>query len=159
MARATPATRFLEQSGTIFTLHEYAHDPARDDYGIEAVVELGIDPQRVLKTLVVACDDGQHVVAVVPAERRLDLKALAPLVGAKHTDLATADDARRLTGYVLGGISPLGQKRALLTVVDESALAFDSVFVSAGRRGLELELRPADLVRLTDAKVARIARA
>jgi Cys-tRNA(Pro)/Cys-tRNA(Cys) deacylase len=159
MARATPATQALQRTGTAFRLHEYAHDAARDDYGIEAVVELGLDARRVFKTLVVECDDGRYAVAVVPAERRLDLKALAAVVGAKHVELASAEDATRLTGYVLGGISPVGQKRSLVTVVDQSALEFDTVFVSAGRRGLELELAAAALVDLTSATAAPIARA
>jgi Cys-tRNA(Pro)/Cys-tRNA(Cys) deacylase len=152
-AKETPATRAAKASGIAFRLHEYAHDPRAASYGLEAVEQLGIDAARVLKTLV-ADVDGTLTVCVLPVERRLDLGTLG-----KRARMADPAAAERATGYVVGGISPLGQRRRLPTVVDESALAFDTVHVSAGRRGLELELAPADLVRLTGARVAAVASA
>ena len=138
-------------------MHEYAH-VAGAEYGAEAAAQLGVDAARVFKTLIASTTDGRHVVGVVPVAAHLDLKALADAVGAKQAGMAQPDDAQRLTGYVLGGISPLGQKRRLAAVVDASASAHDSVFVSGGRRGLEIELAPHDLVQLTDAALAEIAR-
>ena len=138
-------------------MHEYAH-VAGAEYGAEAVAQLGVDAARVFKTLVASTADGRHVVGVVPVAAHLDLKALAHAVGAKQAGMAEPEDAQRLTGYVLGGISPLGQKRQLDAVVDSSASAHDSVFVSGGRRGLEIELAPRDLVQLTAATLAEIAR-
>jgi Cys-tRNA(Pro)/Cys-tRNA(Cys) deacylase len=158
VARGTPATAAAERSGIAFRVHEYAHARGGTGYGAEAAGALGVDAARVFKTLVVALSDGSHAVAVVPVAGTLDPKALAEVLGAKTADLADARDAQRLTGYVLGGISPLGQRRALPTVVDETAAAFDTVFVSGGRRGLELELAPADLVQVTNATVAAIGR-
>jgi Cys-tRNA(Pro)/Cys-tRNA(Cys) deacylase len=158
VARATAAVDAAERAGIEFLLHRYPHDRTRSEYGVEAVEQLGLDPRRVFKTLVVALADGRHAVAVVPVAASLDTKAVAGVLGTKQVDLARPQDAQRLTGYVLGGISPLGQRRALPTVVDESAASFDTVFVSAGQRGLEIELAPGDLVRLTDAELAGIAR-
>ena len=132
-------------------MHEYAHDPRAESYGLEAVEKLGLDPARVFKTLV-ADVDGALTVCVVPVERRLDLGALG-----KRARMADRAVAERATGYVLGGISPLGQRRPLPTVVDASASAWETIHVSAGRRGLELELAPDDLVRLTGARIAAIA--
>jgi Cys-tRNA(Pro)/Cys-tRNA(Cys) deacylase len=126
-------------------------------WGEDAAAALGVDPARVHKTLVARVDD-RLVVAIVAVAHDLDLKALADAVGGRRAAMADAGDAERATGYVRGGISPLGQRRRLPTVVDEAALGFDTVLVSAGRRGLQVELAPADLVRLTDAVVAPIAR-
>ena len=148
----TPAIVAAERAGIPFEVHEYEHDPRATSYGLEAVEKLGVDPNRVFKTLL-ADADGTLTVAIVPVEAQLDLRALG-----KRTRMADVKAAERATGYVAGGISPLGQRRALPTVVDESALAFDTILVSAGRRGLEIELSPADLVRLTGARVQRIAR-
>jgi Cys-tRNA(Pro)/Cys-tRNA(Cys) deacylase len=156
VASGTPATRVAQHARITFTLHEYAH--AGSDYGIDAAEQLGIDPARVFKTLVARTTDDRHVVGIVPAAAQLDLKALAATLGAKQVAMARPDDAQRLTGYVLGGISPLGQKRRLPTVVDATATQFSTVYVSGGRRGLEIELAPDDLVRLTDATVAAVAR-
>ena len=147
----------LARAGVRFTLHPYDHDPAAGSYGREAAEALGVTPERVFKTLV-ADVDGTLTVAVVPVSGQLDLKALAAAVGAKRATMAEPARAERTTGYVLGGISPLGQRKALPTVVDDSALGFPSVLVSAGRRGLDLELGVDDLVRLTRATVARIGR-
>jgi Cys-tRNA(Pro)/Cys-tRNA(Cys) deacylase len=157
MATATPATRAAQHAAAPFTLHEYAHATGAE-YGAAAAARLGFDTARVFKTLVVRASDARHAVAVVPVGARLDLKAVAAVVGAKSAELARPEDAQRLTGYVVGGISPLGQKRRLPTVVDATAHSFGTIYVSAGRRGLEIELAPADLVRLTGATLAAVAR-
>ena len=147
----TPAIVAAEQAGIRFDLHEYEHDPATDAYGLEAAEKLGVDPSRLFKTLVVSVD-GALAVACVPAAAKLDLKALG-----KRTALADKTHAERATGYAAGGISPLGQRRRLPTHVDASALEHDTILVSAGRRGLQIELDPHELVRLTGARVARLA--
>jgi Cys-tRNA(Pro)/Cys-tRNA(Cys) deacylase len=157
---ATPAVRALERAGVPFSLHEY--DPASTGsgahgYGAVAVAALGADPAQVFKTLV-ARVDGALTVAVVPVSGQLDLKALASAAGGRKAAMADPADAERATGYVRGGISPLGQRKQLPTVVDDSALEFGTVLVSAGRRGLQVELIPADLVRLARARTAAIAR-
>ena len=138
-------------------MRPYEHDPAATSYGLEAAATLGVEPGRVFKTLLAEVD-GRPVVAVVPVSGSLDLKALAAAVGGKRAVLADPAVAERLTGYVVGGISPLGQRKRLPTVVDASALEHGTVLVSAGRRGLDVELAPADLVRLTAAATARIGR-
>ena len=150
--KGTPAIAAAARAGVAFAVHEYRHDPRAESFGLEAVDKLGLDAARVFKTLV-ADVDGALTVAVVPVEAHLDLRALG-----KRARMADAVAAERATGYVAGGISPLGQRRALPTVVDASALDHDTIHVSAGRRGLELELAPADLVELTGARVAPIAR-
>jgi Cys-tRNA(Pro)/Cys-tRNA(Cys) deacylase len=154
----TPATVALARAGTPHTLHAYEHDPAHPSYGEEAAQALGVDPGQVFKTLV-ADVDGALTVAVVPVSGSLDLKALAAAVGGKKAVLADPAAAERTTGYVRGGISPLGQRRRLPTVLDASAAGLATVYVSAGRRGLEVELAPADLAELTGAVVAPVARA
>jgi Cys-tRNA(Pro)/Cys-tRNA(Cys) deacylase len=156
--RATPATTVARRAGIDFAVHEYEHDPRAPAYGREAAERLGLDPARVFKTLVVALDGARMVTALVPVECELDLKALAGVAGAKRAALADAGDAQRATGYVVGGISPLGQRQRLTTFVDGSAPADGRVFVSAGRRGLELELSLGDLLALTGGQVADIAR-
>jgi Cys-tRNA(Pro)/Cys-tRNA(Cys) deacylase len=140
-----------------FTTHTYAHDPKHESYGLEAAEALGLDPAIVFKTLV-ADVDGRLTVAIVPVEHQLDLKALAKAVTGKRAQMADVKHAERTTGYVAGGISPLGQKKRLPTVLDDSALAHAAIHVSGGRRGLEIELAPADLLRLTDGVAAPIAR-
>ena len=154
--RGTAATIALERAKIPFTLHEYAHDPRRGSYGLEASEALGIPPERMFKTLVAAVD-GALAVGVLPAGRRLDLKALAAAVGGKKAAMAEVAAAEGATGYVAGGISPVGQKRRLPVVVDSSALTLGTMFCSAGRRGLEIEIAPADLIRAVHAKVAAIA--
>lgn len=154
----TPATVALSRAGIAFTLHEYAHDPRAESYGLEAAEALGLDPARVLKTLM-ATVDGTLTVGIVPVSGQLDLKALARAVGGSRAAMADVAAAERATGYVAGGISPIGQKRAHPTVVDARALGHPTVFVSAGRRGLDLEIAPADLVAVTGATVASIGRA
>jgi Cys-tRNA(Pro)/Cys-tRNA(Cys) deacylase len=154
--RGTAATIALERAKIPFTLHEYARDPRHGSYGLEASEALGIPSERVFKTLVAAVD-GALAVGVLPAGRQLDLKALAAAVGGKKAAMAEVAAAERATGYVAGGISPIGQKRRLPVVVDSSALALGTMFCSAGRRGLEIEIAPADLIRATGAKIAAIA--
>ncbi|MFF2544264.1 Cys-tRNA(Pro) deacylase [Kitasatospora sp. NPDC058063] len=155
--QGTPATVALEAAAVPFTVHAYDHDPAAASYGGEAAEVLGIAPERVFKTLV-ADVDGTLTVGVVPVAGQLDLKALAAAVGGKRAAMADPAAAERSSGYVLGGISPLGQRRPLRTVVDASALGHPTVYVSAGRRGLEVELAPGDLIGLTRASTAPIAR-
>ena len=155
--RGTTATMALERAGIPFTLHEYPHDPKHESYGREASQALGVPPERVFKTLIAEVD-GSLVTGVVPVEGQLDLKALAAASGGKKAAMAQVAAAERATGYVAGGISPVGQRKRLPVVLDESAMRFGSVFCSAGRRGLEIEIAPADLVRATDAKVASIGR-
>jgi Cys-tRNA(Pro)/Cys-tRNA(Cys) deacylase len=152
-AGGTPATVALDRAGVAYTLHPYAHDPQSSHFGDEAAAALGVDRSRIFKTLV-ADAGGELVVAVVPVAAQLDLKALATAVGSKRAALADPAAAARTTGYVVGGISPLGQRARLRTLVDDSAERFDTVFVSAGKRGLQVELAPADLVRLTEAGLA-----
>jgi Cys-tRNA(Pro)/Cys-tRNA(Cys) deacylase len=155
---ATPAVNVLVRAKVPHTLHPYDAEHASDQgHGEAAVAALGADPRQVFKTLV-ARVDGALTVAVVPVSGTLDLKALAAAVGGRKAVMADPADAERTTGYVLGGISPLGQRKTLPTVVDESALDFGAVMVSAGRRGLQVELAPADLVRLTKARTAPIGR-
>ncbi|HEX4789164.1 MAG TPA: Cys-tRNA(Pro) deacylase [Actinospica sp.] len=154
----TPATLALTKAKVPFSTHAYEHDPAAASYGTEAAEAMGVPPERVFKTLVAEVD-GRLTVAVVPVSGSLDLKALASAAGGKRAVMADPAAAERSSGYVLGGISPLGQRRPLRTVVDASALAFPTVFCSAGRRGLEVELAPADLIALTAAVTAPISRA
>ena len=154
----TPAVNAVRKAGIGFRLHEYRHAPDAASYGREAAEALALDPARVFKTLVAAPEGKGLWVAIVPVDCRLDLKSLAAAAGAKRADMADPRAAERATGYVVGGISPLGQRRRLPTVVDATALAFSTVYVSAGRRGLEIELAPADLVALCGAAVAPIAR-
>jgi Cys-tRNA(Pro)/Cys-tRNA(Cys) deacylase len=148
---STPAVKVAEQAGIDFSLHEYAHDPAAESYGLEAAEKLAVDPARVFKTLVVSVDGDLHV-ACVPVAAQLDLKALG-----KRVQMADRTQAERTTGYVTGGISPIGQRRRLPTHLDASARDHERIMVSAGRRGLQIELSPDDFIRLTDARVHAIA--
>ncbi|MDQ0990351.1 Cys-tRNA(Pro) deacylase [Streptomyces sp. V3I7] len=154
----TPATVALTAAGVEYTVHAYDHDPAHPSYGEEAAEAMGVSPERVFKTLV-ADVDGALTVAVVPVAGSLDLKALASAVGGKRAAMADPALAERTTGYVRGGISPLGQRKRLRTVLDDSVAAHGTICVSAGRRGLEVELAPDDLAKLTDAVLAPIGRA
>lgn len=157
-AAGTPATLALTRAGVSFTPREYHHDPRVRSFGLEAAAALGVEPGRVFKTLLAEVD-GTLTVAVVPVSGQLDLKALARAVGGRRARLADPTLAQRATGYVVGGISPLGQRRALPAVVDQSALEHEQVLVSGGRRGLDIELAPYDLVRLIGALTAAIGRA
>ncbi|MFF4831180.1 Cys-tRNA(Pro) deacylase [Streptomyces sp. NPDC001315] len=154
----TPATVALTAAGVDYTVHAYDHDPSHPSYGEEAAEAMGVSPDRVFKTLV-ADVDGALTVAVVPVAGQLDLKALASAVGGKRAAMADPALAERTTGYVRGGISPLGQRKKLRTVLDDSATAHATICVSAGRRGLEVELSPTALAGLTGAVLAPIGRA
>jgi Cys-tRNA(Pro)/Cys-tRNA(Cys) deacylase len=150
--KGTPAIAAVERAGIQYRVHAYVHHPGATSYGLEAAERLDVEPARIFKTLIVTVD-GTPLTAIVPVEDELDLRALG-----KRAALAPAAEAERLTGYVTGGISPMGQRRPLPTVLDDSALAFETIFVSAGRRGLELELAPADLLELTSGRAAAISR-
>lgn len=154
----TPAINTAQKAGIVFQTHQYEHDPSAEAYGEEAAEKLGVPGERVFKTLVVAVSGRELAVAIVPVPCQLDLKVFAKAVGAKKVRMASPDDVERSTGYVLGGVSPLGQKKALPTVIDRSAEGLLSMFVSGGRRGLEIELSPQDLCRLTRGRFADIAR-
>jgi Cys-tRNA(Pro)/Cys-tRNA(Cys) deacylase len=153
----TPATVALAALGIPFLEHEYAHDANVTGFGLEAAEVLGADPDQVFKTLL-ADADGTLVVGIVPVSGKLDLKALALAVGAKKAEMADPKLAERRTGYVVGGISPIGQKVRLATVLDETAELFETILVSGGRRGFDIELSPADLLRATGGTLAAIAR-
>ena len=153
----TPATVALTSAGIEFTLHTHEHDPRAASYGLEAAAALGVPAERVFKTLL-ADVDGRLVVGIVPVDGQLDLKALARAVGGSKAVMAEASTAERATGYVVGGISPLGQKTRHLTVLDESAEAYDVVYVSGGRRGLDIGLAPSALLTLTAGRTAPISR-
>jgi Cys-tRNA(Pro)/Cys-tRNA(Cys) deacylase len=147
--------RELEAAGIEFTVHEYEHESSRD-FGVEAAEKLGLDPDQVFKTLLVTAD-GRHAVAIVPVSGKLSLKSVGKALGAKHVDMCDPAVAERITGYVRGGISPFGQKKRLPTVLDELATLFDVVYVSGGKRGLDLGIAPNDLIAVLGARVADIA--
>ncbi|MDT0185456.1 Cys-tRNA(Pro) deacylase [Microbacterium sp. ARD31] len=153
----TPATVALTAAGIAFEVRAYDHDPRAASYGMEAAEALGVDPARVFKTLLASLD-GKLVVGIVPVSGQLDLKALARALGGSKAVMAEVAAAERATGYVAGGISPVGQKRAHPTVLDESALAHDTILVSGGRRGFDIELAPDDLAAVTGAVTATIGR-
>jgi ybaK/ebsC protein len=152
----TPATNALEAAGVEFTLHEYERGDSLHDFGLEAAEKLGLDPDQVFKTLLVTVDGGQAV-AIVPVSCKLSLKAVGKALGAKRVEMCDPTVAERITGYVRGGISPFGQKKRLPTVLDEMAMVFDTIYVSGGKRGLDLGVAPDDLVTVLDATVADIA--
>ncbi|MBW8730970.1 MAG: Cys-tRNA(Pro) deacylase [Terrabacter sp.] len=155
---STPATVVLDRAGVAYSRHPYEHDPAAASYGLEAAAALGVEPSCVFKTLLV--DTGTTLaVGVVPVDGQLDLKAVAAALGVKSVTMADPAAAERSTGYVVGGISPVGQKRALPTVLDETAYGFGTVYVSGGRRGFDIGLSPEDLASVTRARRARIGRA
>ncbi|WFR82602.1 Cys-tRNA(Pro) deacylase [Arthrobacter sp. Y-9] len=154
-SNGTPATLALEAAGVPFTLHTYEHDPRNTNFGLEAAQALGFSPDQVFKTLMVQLADGMAV-GIVPVSGSLDLKAVAAAFGLKKASMADPAAAQRRTGYVLGGISPLGQRTPSPTVLDDSAFGHDTILVSGGRRGLDVELSPEDLTRLTGAVRATI---
>lgn len=154
----TPAIKALERARVAFEICQYTHDDSSASYGEEAARVLGLSPAQVFKTLLAKLDDGRLAVAIVPVSGQLDLKALARAAGARKATMANPDEAQRATGYVLGGISPLGQKKRLATFIDTSAEAQDAIHVSAGRRGLEVSLSPADLASLLNARFAALSR-
>jgi Cys-tRNA(Pro)/Cys-tRNA(Cys) deacylase len=152
----TPAINAAKQARITHRIHEYTHDPAASSYGLEAAEKMGVDPARVFKTLVAELDDGRLAVGIVPVASSLNLKSLASALGAKRADMADMAKAERATGYVAGGISPIGQKKRLVTLLDESARLHETICVSAGRRGLEIELAPSDLLKLTGGRFAAL---
>ena len=155
----TPAIDLLKKVCAEHRVHSYTHDPKAPSYGLEAAEKLGLNPAQVFKTLLAASEKGELLVAVVPVAGSLDLKALAQVAGVKKTEMADPQAAQRATGYLLGGISPLGQKKRLRTFIDQSALQFASVFVSAGRRGLEVELSASTLAEQARGEFAELGRA
>jgi len=153
----TPAINTARKAKVAHQIHEYQHDPSSESYGTEAADKLGLPPEQVFKTLVVSLDGKTLAVGIVPVSGKLNLKQIAKAAGAKKAAMADPADEERSTGYVMGGVSPLGQKKRLATFIDASAQQFATLHVSAGRRGLEIELAPDDLARLTGAKFAPIA--
>ncbi|WP_043315836.1 Cys-tRNA(Pro) deacylase [Microbulbifer sp. HZ11] len=153
----TPAIKAAEKANVTFQIHEYSHDPAAESYGLEAAEKLGLAPQRVFKTLVVSLDGKSLAVAVLPVEGQLNMKLIAKAAGAKRAAMADKNAVTRSSGYVLGGVSPLGQKKPLPTFLHTTAKSYDTIYVSAGRRGLEIELAPNDLLELTRGKLAPLA--
>lgn len=154
----TPAIVLLEKKAAAFRVHSYSHDPSVDSYGLEAAEKLGIAANRVFKTLIATTDKAELLVAVVPVEGLLDLKALAKAAGAKKVDMANPQIAQRATGYLVGGISPLGQKKRLRTFIDQSAQSHESIYISAGRRGLEVELDALTLLTHTQGNLAPLTK-
>lgn len=150
----TPAINLAKKLKLNFTIHEYAHDPASQSYGLEAAEKMGISPANVFKTLVVQDDNDRLAVAILPVEKLLNLKKIAKAIGSKKAQMADPKLVERTTGYVLGGVSPLGQKKRLPTVIDQSAQHFATIYCSGGRRGLEIELSPSDLAGAVNAKFA-----
>ena len=152
----TPAIKLLTKQKIAHTLHAYQHDPNHGAYGIEAAEKLGIDPTRVFKTLIIELDSGNLACAIIPVAETLNLKSAAKALGAKKASMANIEDAERSTGYIKGGVSPFGQKKRLATVIDESAANLQTVLVSGGKRGLDIELATNDLVKTLNAKLAEI---
>lgn len=152
----TPAILVLQKHKVRHTVHEYKHDTRISSYGLEAAEKMAVSAQQVFKTLVVTMADGGFAVGLVPVDQSLSLKAMSRVLGNKKVEMAKPEQVQRVTGYVLGGVSPLGQKKRLATVIDEAAQNFSTVFVSAGRRGLEIELSPLDLAALVGAQFGPI---
>lgn len=152
----TPGINVAKKAKISYTVHEYSHDPSTESYGSEAAEKLGVPEEMVFKTLVVRLDNMVLAVGVVPVSSMLSMKLMAKAAGAKKASMAAASDVERSTGYVLGGVSPLGQKKRLKTIIDSSAEAFSSIYISAGRRGLEIALSPTDLKNLTNGTFAAI---
>jgi len=153
----TPGVNAIEKSQYAFILHEYSHDASAQSYGLEAAEKLGVDPERVFKTLLVDKGNKQLAVGIIPVSTTLNLKRMAKALAVKKVEMADKADVERITGYVVGGVSPLGQKRSLTTIIDASAHDLTSIFVSAGRRGLEIELAPNDLIALVAGKFSDIS--
>ena len=152
----TPAIDVARKNKVSFKVHEYSHDPASESYGDEAAEKLGVPREQVFKTLVVSLDGIELAVGIIPVSSRLSLKLIAKALGAKKAAMATQSDVERATGYVLGGVSPLGQKKRLRTIIDASAICNSTVFISAGRRGVDMELDPEDLKTLVSGEFVNI---
>lgn len=152
----TPAINLAKKHKVAHSVHQYEHDDSSPSYGLEAAQKMAVAPQRIFKTLVVSLEDASLAVAIIPVENMLNLKAVAKALGVKKAQMADKNAVQRSTGYVLGGVSPLGQKKRLKTLLDQSADEFESIFVSAGKRGLEIELSPADLLKLTQGESAQL---
>jgi len=152
----TPGIKLARQHKITHRLHEYVHDESNESYGLEAAEKLGVAKERIFKTLVVLLDNKELAVGILPVSLRLSMKAMSKALGAKKAVMASKLDVERSTGYVLGGVSPLGQKKRLRSVIDSSAEQYPTIYVSAGRRGLEIELSPGDLTRLTKSLIAEI---
>ena len=148
----TPATKLLKKQKVDFTIHEYTHDKNSESYGLEAAEKMGVDCNLVFKTLVVALDSGELIVAILPVAEKLSMKLVARVFSAKKAQMANKEDVLRSTGYVMGGVSPLGQKKRLKTVINSSAFKAETIFVSAGKRGLEVQLNPLQLQKILQAK-------
>jgi Cys-tRNA(Pro)/Cys-tRNA(Cys) deacylase len=160
MARGgTPAILALRDAGVQFEVHEFEADPAERQFGLAAAIALGVEADRVFKTLIATVDDHEHVVGIVPVSGQLSLRELAAAVHGKRAEMCLPETAQRVTGYVVGGISPFGQKRSLPTVIDETCILFDSIFVSGGRRGLDIEIAADDLISVLAAVTAPIGTA
>ncbi|AWL99598.1 Cys-tRNA(Pro) deacylase [Bradyrhizobium amphicarpaeae] len=155
MSKVTPATRALAAAGVAFTVHAYDYDPDAESIGLQAAAALGEDPSRVLKTLM-AQVDGKPVCVIVPSDQEVSMKKLAAAVGGKSAQMMKPPEAERLTGYKVGGISPFGQRKQVPTVIEQSALAHDLVYLNGGQRGLQVRLRPADVQRVLKAIVADV---
>ncbi|MBX2857177.1 MAG: Cys-tRNA(Pro) deacylase [Cellvibrionaceae bacterium] len=153
----TPGINVVIKNKTAHKVHEYAHDSSCESYGSEAAQKLGVPEARVFKTLVVSLSNKELAVGVIPVSSALSMKKIAKAAGAKKAEMAAPSDVERSTGYVLGGVSPLGQKKRLKTIIDASAAAYETIYVSAGRRGLEIELNPNDLNRLVDGNFSEIS--
>ncbi len=148
----TPATNIAKKAKIAFQIHSYTHDPSNQSYGLEASEKLGLEPERVFKTLIVTVDTRELVVAIIPVSSMLSMKQIAKAAGGKKAEMAAGADVERSSGYILGGVSPLGQKKRLRTFIDSSAENFPTIYVSAGRRGLEIELSPEDLKTVCSAE-------
>ncbi|MBU0632545.1 Cys-tRNA(Pro) deacylase [bacterium] len=153
----TPCIQLLKKTKTVYKLHQYEHDASCNSYGEEAAQKLGVVQDRVFKTLVVVSDKNEFIVGIVAVSSKLNMKSMAKAVGAKKAAMADTHDVEKITGYILGGVSPLGQKKRLKTIIDESAKEFETIFVSAGKRGLDVELSAKDLQELLQAKFENIA--
>lgn len=154
----TPAVNILKKAKIKYNIHSYEHDPRSKAYGEEAAEKLNIPFDRLFKTLVVSVDDEKFMIALVPVSRQLDLKKFVKAIGSKKAKMAEKKDVERATGYLVGGVSPLGQKKQMMTLLDISALNFDTIWVSAGQRGLQIEICPQDLASLTHALYSEISR-
>lgn len=152
----TPAVNVAKKAKITFNIHSYAHDPSNQSYGLEASEKMGVPSERVFKTLVVMIDSKVMVVAVIPVSSMLSMKQIAKSAGGKKAEMANGADVERSTGYILGGVSPLGQKKRFQTFIDSSAKNYPTIFVSAGRRGLEIELSPEDLAKLTNGEIVSL---